>query len=423
MEGRRAVDEMIDEMLAIDGGAPLRTTPLPPWPVFDQEMIEAVTAVLHSGKVNYHCGRQGRLFEEEFARVAGCRHAVALANGTVALELALTALGVGPGDEVIVPSRTFVATASCCIQRGADVVFADVDPVSQNVTAETIRAVLSERTKAIIVVHLAGWPCEMDPIMTLAAEEKLAVIEDCAQAHGATYKGRPVGSLGHAAAFSFCQDKILTTGGEGGMITTNDRDVWERAWSFKDHGKRRRAVEQPDASNVFRWLHDSFGTNWRMTEMQAAVGCCMLRKLPDFHAQRRRHADVLDRRLGKLPQLRTTVVPPHVEHAYYKYYVFVRPSWLREGWSRDRFISAMVAEGIPCGSGACPEVYREKAFAGSPARPAERLPMARELGETSIMLHVHPTLSPQDLLDTCRAVEKVIRVATVDQRPLTQRAA
>lgn len=409
--------------LAVEGGVPLRAVPLPGWPVFDEEAVQAAADVLRSGKVNYHSGRQGRLFEQQFAQRTGCRHAVAVANGTVALELALEALGIGPGDEVVVPSRTFVATASCCIQRGAVPVFADVDPVSQNLTAETVRAVLSCRTKAIIAVHLAGWPCEMEPIMALAAEHKLRVIEDCAQAHGAAYKGRPVGSLGHAAAFSFCHDKILTTGGEGGMITTNHRTVWERAWSFKDHGKRRQAVRRNDRSNVFRWLHESFGTNWRMTEMQAAIGRTTLRNLDAWVARRRRHAAVLDRRLGRFPQLRLTVPPEYLQHAYYRYYAFLRPWWLREGWSRDRLVRALAAEGIPCGSGICPEVYREKAFDASPQRPARRLPVARELGDTSLMLLVHPTLSGRDVLDTCRAVEKVLRAATVSELPAISRAA
>ncbi len=412
-----------DRMLAIDGGVPLRTTPPPPWPVFDDDVIEAVTAVLRSGQVNYHCGRQGRLFEEEFAQAAGCRHAVAVANGTVALELALAALDVGPGDEVVVPSRTFIASATCCVVRGAAVAFADVDPHSQNMTAKTIRAVLSPRTKAIIAVHLAGWPCEMDAIMALAAEHGLHVIEDCAQAHGATYKGRPVGCLGHAAAFSFCQDKIVSTGGEGGMLTTNHHAIWEKAWSFKDHGKSWRAVHRQDESSVFRWLHESFGTNWRMTEMQAAIGRVTLRKLSDWVAARRRHARFLDERLGKLPQLRLTVPPEHVGHAYYKYYMFLRPWWLREGWSRDRFVRAVAAEGIPSGSGICPEVYREKAFDDSPLRPARRRGVARELGDTSIMLAVHPTLSMSDLLDTCQAVEKVVAEATVSDLASMTRAA
>ncbi len=393
---------------------PVRTAPFAPWPVFDEEQIEAVATVLRSGRVNYWTGQEVKQFEQEFAEFAGCRHGVAVANGTVALELALTVLGIGPGDEVIVTARSFVASASCCLMRGAVPVFADVDPQSQNVTAATIQAVLTPRTKAIIAVHLAGWPCEMAPIVELAKRHGLHVIEDCAQAHGATYKGRPVGSLGDVAAFSFCQDKILTTGGEGGILTTNNEEIWEKAWSFKDHGKSWRAVHRPDAPDTFRWVHESCGTNWRMTEMQAALGRVALRRLPAWGETRRRHAATLDRHLGRLPALRTALPPEHILHGYYKYYAFIRPERLRPEWSRDRIVGAVGAEGIPARSGSCPEIYREKAFDGEGLRPAERLPVARQLGQTSLMLLVHPTLSERDMLDTCRAMGKVLAAATID---------
>ena len=397
--------------------------PISSWPRFAEDEIAAVTAVLRSGKVNYWTGGEARAFEREFAAAVGCEHAVALANGTVALEAALNALGIGPGDEVVVPSRTFIASASCCVMRGAVPVFADVDPVSQNLTAETVRAVLTPGTKAVIAVHLAGWPCEMDPIMALAREHGLKVIEDCAQAHGATYRGRPVGSIGHAGAFSFCQDKILSTGGEGGMLTTNDEEVRHRAWSFKDHGKSWEAVQRPPDSQVFRWLHESFGTNGRMTEMQAAIGRVILSKLPGWLDARRRHAALLTERFEALPALRVTVPPGHVGHAYYKYYVFLRRECLRSGWSRDRIVRALQADGIPCGSGSCSEVYLEKAFEDTSLRPPGRLPVARELGQSSLMFLVDPTLAEDDVLRTCRAVESVLREATAAAIPGTRRAA
>jgi len=419
MEGK----SITHEKLAIEGGPPLRTNPLPPWPVFGADEIEAVAAVLRSGKVNYWSGRQGELFEKEFAETIGCRHAVAVANGTVALELALRALEISLNDEVIVASRSFIASASCCAICGAWPVFADVDPVSQNITGETIRPLLTPRTKAIIAVHLAGWPCEMDPIMELAEQQGVKVIEDCAQALGAEYRGREVGSLGHAAAFSFCQDKILSTGGEGGMLTTNDPLVWQKAWSFKDHGKHWERGREHHDSGVFRWLHDSKGTNWRMTEMQAAIGRVQLRQLPGWIATRCKHAEMLNERLARLPALRVVVPPPEIKHAYYKYYTFLRPERLRSGWTRDRIVRALRAEGIPCGSGCCPEIYREKAFSYLRLHPTRQLPTAKQLGETSLMLPVHPTLWVRDVLDTCGALEKVLRVATVAAPGITRRAA
>ncbi|MBV9499262.1 MAG: DegT/DnrJ/EryC1/StrS aminotransferase family protein [Acidobacteriaceae bacterium] len=397
--------------LAIEGGDRTRTTPFAPWPVFEPEVMEAAIRPLRSGKVNYWTGDEGRNFEAEYAAALGCRHALAVANGTVALELALYALGIGPGDEVVTASRTFVASASCIVMRGARPAMADVDRDSQNITAETVHAAITPRTKAIIAVHLAGWPCEMDAILGVAREHGLKVIEDCAQAHGAHYRGRPVGSMGDINAFSFCQDKIMTLGGEGGLITTNDEAMLSRAWAYRDHGKSYDAVYNREHPAGFRWVHESFGTNWRITEMQSAMGRVLLRQLPAMVEQRRRHAELLTERFGKMSALRVTVPPAHICHSYYKYYALLRLERLRSGWNRDRVIAAINAEGIPCFSGICSEIYLEKAFS-TEMRPSQRLPVAKELGETSLMFLVHPTLSDTDMHDTADAVEKVLANAT-----------
>jgi dTDP-4-amino-4,6-dideoxygalactose transaminase len=397
--------------LAIDGGRPSREIPFARWPYFEADEIERAAAVLRSGKVNYWTGEEGLLFEHEFVTFVASKHGVAVANGTVALELALHALGIRAGDEVIVPSRTFIASASCVVMRNAIPIFADVDATSQNLTADTIRPLLTSRTKAIIAVHLAGWPCDMDPILELARDRGIKVIEDCAQAHAAIYKGRPVGSLGDAAAFSFCQDKIMTTGGEGGMLTTNDDSVWERAWSFKDHGANHETVYRHQDYPSFRWIHESLGTNWRLTEMQSAIGRVLLRKLPHWAAIRRRNASILTRVFSGCPALRVTPPSKEIDHSYYKYYVFLRPERLREGWDRNRIMAAINAEGVPCFSGICSEIYLEKAFPEQ-LRPSKRREVARDLGETSLMFLVHPTLSEKDMLDTCYAVEKVMNAAS-----------
>jgi dTDP-4-amino-4,6-dideoxygalactose transaminase len=392
--------------------SPVAQTVLPfaPWPYFEADEIEAATAVLRSGKVNYWTGEEGRLFEAEFARSVGAQYAVCVANGTVALELALQALGIGRGDEVITSSRTFIASASCAVMRGARPVCADVDPDSQNITAETIRRAITPRTRAIIAVHLAGWPCDMDEIMQLAAEHDLRVIADCAQAQGAMYKGRPVGSLGDVAAFSFCQDKIMTTAGEGGMLTTNDPDIWERAWGFKDHGKSYDAVYHRQHGEGFRWLHESFGTNWRMTEMQAALGRVALTKVPRWVEIRRCHASRLTKTLSGLPGLRIAKVPDAVHHAYYKYYAFLLPEMLRDGWDRNAVMQAINAEGVPCFVGSCSEIYLEKAFITRRKHPS--LPVARVLGDTSLMFLVHPTLSDEHIAFTCQTIERVMAMAS-----------
>jgi len=384
--------------------------PFPSWPHFELDEIEAAASVLRSGKVNYWTGEEGRLFEAEFAQSVGTKHAVCLANGTVALEAALQALEVGPGHEVITTSRTFIASASCSVMRGAEPICADVCQDSQNLTAETIRRAITPKTKAIIAVHLAGWPCDMDSILDLAAEYGLYVIEDCAQAQGATYKGRPVGSMGHAAAFSFCQDKIMTTGGEGGMLATNDSDLWRRVWSFKDHGKNYESVYQREHKPGFRWLHDSFGTNWRMTEMQSAMGRIILKKVPRWVQKRREHAAMLTSRLAGVAGLRIPQPPAHLYHSYYKYYAFVRPEMLNQGWSRDRIAQSIAEAGVPCLAGSCSEIYLEKAFASK--RPQERLPVAKQLGENSLMFLVHPTLSEPHIAATCDVIEHVMEKAT-----------
>ena len=406
--GRTVVS--VSSKLAIEGGRPVRTVPFPGWPSFDAEGVEAVSAVLRSGRVNYWTGDEGRLFEQEFAAYSGARHAIAVANGTVALELALYALGIGPGDEVITPSRTFIASASCIAMRGATPVMADVDRESQTLTAETVQEAITPRTRAVIAVHLAGWPCDMNPIMTLARESDLAVVEDCAQAHGARYHAQPVGSMGHINAFSFCQDKIMTTGGEGGMVTTNDDGLRSRAWSYKDHGKSFEAVHQCADPPGFRRAHDSFGTNWRLTEMQSALGRHMLHKLDEYVERRRHLAEMLNVAFSAIPSLRTTLPRSGFHHSYYKYFVFVRPEKLRSDWDRDRIMAAIAAEGVPCFMGGCSEIYLEKAFDG--IRPLCRLPIARELGETSLMFQVHPTLSDSDIHDTIAAVQKVMRHAS-----------
>src|SRR5215813_14204274 len=394
--------------------SPMENLPFAPWPYFAPDEIAAVVRVLESGKVNYWTGDEGRRFELEFAKFAGCQYAVAVANGTVALELALRAVGVEPGDEVITASRTFIASASCAVALGARPVCADVDRNSGNITADTIRAVCTPATKAIVAVHLAGWPCEMDPILALARERGLKVVEDCAQAHGAMYKGKRVGSMGDIAAFSFCQDKIMTTAGEGGMVTTNAYDLWQRMWSYKDHGKNYDKVYSPKHSPGFRWLHDSFGTNWRLSEIQAAVGRLALSKLPLWLAIRRRHAAKLTEHFSKIPGLRVPVVPDHMTHSYYKYYAYISREELAPGWDQKRISQMIEARGVPCATGSCSEIYLETAFPRQ-WRSRNACAVARELGETSLMFLVHPTLTEAHMDDTCEIVERVMLQATRPQ--------
>lgn len=389
-------------------------TPFSPWPSYTEDEIKAISKVLLSNKVNYWTGTECREFEREFAEFADSEYAIAVSNGTAALELALIALEVGDGDEVIVTSRTFIASVSCIVNTGATPVFADVSLNSQNITAESILEVISDKTKAIICVHLAGWPCDMDPIMDTAREHNLFVIEDCAQAHGAKYKGRSVGSIAHVGAWSFCQDKIMTTGGEGGMVTTNDHELWLRMWSFKDHGKSWEAIYKREHPPGFRWLHDSFGTNWRMTEIQAAIGRIQLTQMTNWSRKRNFIANTIWSAARKLKGLRV----PHLKcdgcqnncnlnscfHAAYKCYIFVEGTEV----DRDAIMLSMKQQGVPCFSGSCSEVYLEKAFDDTRFRPKNRLPHAKFLGETSLMFLCHPTLTEDEIQKTCEVLTSVV---------------
>lgn len=386
-------------------------TSFPPWPSYTRDEADAVSMVLLSNKVNYWTDQECREFEKEFAAWTGCRFAIALANGTVALELALEALKIGPGDEVIIPSYTFIASASAVVMRGAVPVMADVDYNSMTLTAENIADKLTPKTKGIISVHLAGYPCDMDPIMELADKHNIKVIEDCAQAHGARYKGKSVGTIGHIGAWSFCQDKIMTTGGEGGMVTTNDPVLWSKMWSYKDHGKSWDAVYEGKHPDGFRWLHESFGTNWRMTEIQGVLGRIQLCRMMDWNAKRRHNASMIWEAAKDISGLRVPIIPEWAIHAAYKCYVFIEPASLKYGWDRNKIMKLINDSGVPCYSGVCPEIYLEKAFDNTGWRPIERLPVAKQLGETSLMFLVHPTLTEESISKTCKTLREVMSIA------------
>lgn len=392
-----------------------------PWPYFEEDEIQAAVNVLRSGKINQWTGDEVTSFEKEYARYVGADYAVAIANGSLALDLALRALGIGKGDEVIVTPRSFIASVSCVALAGAVPVFVDVDPDSQNITADHIAPAITPKTKAVIAVHLAGWPCELDKIKRLCVHHGLALVEDCAQAHGAVIQGQNVGSVGDCAVFSFCQDKIMTTGGEGGMLVTCNQETWEKVWSYKDHGRSYTRVFDRTHAPGFKWLAGRFGTNCRMTEMQAAIGRVALKKLDRWVEKRRSFASRFNDAFKTIPGLRVAVPGEAVYHSYYKYYFFIDPDALKQGWTRAGILETLNKQKIPCNTGICPEIYLEKAFQNYPYRlftgqkrtGGQRLPAARQLGETSMMLMVHPTLtleSVQFVIDQVRQVmEKAVR--------------
>lgn len=381
------------------------------WPIYAEDEIQAVVEVLKSNKVNYWTGEQGKLFEKEYAEYLGVNHTIAVANGTNALELCLHALGIGPGDEVIVPCRTFMASASCVVEVGAKPVMCDVDLVSQNLTVETIRPHVTAKTKAIIAVHLGGWPCDMEALMAFATQHNLYVIEDCAQAHGAKINDKPVGSFGHMSAFSFCQDKIITTMGEGGLLATDNEAWFKKAWAYKDHGKGYDTVYTKQHPPGFRWLHDSFGSNYRMTEAQSAVGRIQLKKLPHWHVERERNVAIFNEVFQGLTVVNIPQVPASMTHAYYRYYLTVNTDQLKAGWTRDRIIQEINQQGVWCQIGSCSEIYLEEAFQKAGLAPKERFKSAQLLGETSIALLVDPIYNEIEIQQVAKQVQQVLMAA------------
>ncbi|WP_435418764.1 DegT/DnrJ/EryC1/StrS family aminotransferase [Parerythrobacter aurantius] len=365
------------------------------WPRHEDDEIAAALKVLQSGRVNslVH-GDETRAFEHEFADYVGVPHAIAVANGTVSIELALRALGIGPGDEVIVPARSFFATTSAVVAVGALPVFADVEPATQNIDPDSVIRMISADTRAIICVHLAGQPCDMDRLCAVASANGLFLVEDCAQAHGAKWGGRPVGSFGDAGSFSFCTDKIISTGGEGGMLVLKDDAAWQRAWAYKDHGKNphRLTGQGNGPAGEYRFLHDSFGSNFRITEVQAAIGRRQLAKLDEWIAIRDKNAGALLGEASRHPAVKLIPLPEAARHAYYKCYIRLDLDKLPAGVSRADIIGALQANGIQCGSGSCPDMSREKAFDGLKIRRDGNLSNAARLAKETIMFQVDHTL-------------------------------
>jgi len=352
------------DKLALDGGTPVTTEPFPAWPSFTEEIIQAAMEPLRSGKVNYWTGPLGMKFEQAWADWNGAKFGISTTNGTSALHVGLAGLGIGPGDEVIVPSYTFIASSFSICQAGAIPVFADVDRESHTLSAESVREMVSDRTRAIMAVHLYGIVTDMDPLLEIAKEHGLFLVEDCAQAHGAIYKGKKVGTVGHVGCFSFCQSKTFTTGGEGGCVITDDEDVAWRCRSFRDHGydvaERLRLLE---LEAKLPYIHNMVGFNFRMTEMQSAIGLKELERLDHWNLKnRRRNGELLTELLKDCEQI--LYLPVHTaerQNGFWLYPIVLDMDKLTISDARE-FIKALEAEGIPCGPVMWPQCYREKAY-------------------------------------------------------------
>ena len=396
----------MSEQLAIDGGPKVRELPYPPWPVLGEEDVEAVAEVLRSGKLTQLTGGAVTAFEEAFAAWHGVRHCVATNNGTTAIHTALAALDIGPGDEVIVPAHTFIASATPVLHQRATPVFADTDEQTYCISPESVAERITPRTKAIIAVHLNGHPAEMGALLALVEPRGIAVIEDAAQAHGAGWREigdqkseigwRKVGTIGRVGCFSFWEDKIMTTGGEGGAVITDDGALAERMRRIRHHGEGPIAGERA-------YYHLELGYNYRMTSMQAATGLVQLRKLDSYIEERQRNAAYLSERLGEIDGVEAPFVAQYAVHSYYKYIARLRPETEID---IARFVPAVAAEGVPISRRYPTPLPQQPVFRGLAAGTC---PIAERLAAELFTLLVHPTVETADLDDVVAAIRKVVR--------------
>jgi dTDP-4-amino-4,6-dideoxygalactose transaminase len=294
-------------------------------------------------------------------------------------------------------------------------VFADVDFESGCISCETIEPLITKKTKAISVVHLGGWPADMQMIIDMARSYNIKVIEDCSQAHGAKIKTelgfKSVGSFGDIGTWSFCQDKIITTGGEGGMVTTSDEKIWDFIWSYKDHGKDFQEVHRKDHPPGYRWLHKNFGTNYRLTEMQSAIGRYQLKLLPEWNKKRASNAANIITKISSIPCIRIPNIPENLNHGWYKLHCYLDETHIKDGWDRNKIIKEINSLGFPALQGSCSEIYMEKCFKNNNIYPKEILKNAKILGRTSLMFLIHPTITEVQIDKYSEAIYKVLKRA------------
>jgi len=391
------------------------------YPYFNVSTLKRVQQVLKSGRVNYWTGKECKEFEKEFSKYIGNKYSVTLSNGSVALELALKALNLKKGDEIIVSPRSFVISASCVLNLGLKPVFADID-YNGNLSIEGIKKVFKKNIRAIILVHLNGLSCDLDPILKFVKRKKLFLIEDCSQAHGAIYKGKKVGCFGDISTWSFCQDKIISTGGEGGMISTNNKKLWLKIWSMKDHGKNYKNAILKKKNIGFKWLHDDFGSNYRMTEVQAVIGREQLKLLDKQIKKRNLIADLYLNGLKSYYQQYKVLKKPdfkcktcsfkHIQkkcnqctHAFYRLNLFINKNKINQ----KKLLEKLIKNKINCGVGSCPEIYREKIFNKLKFYPKKRLLKARLLGETSIMFPINPQRKLNEVIKEIKKIKQILQ--------------
>ena len=391
------------------------------YPNYNKYTLKTVRKVLNSGKVNYWTGNECKNFENEFSKYHKVKHSITVSNGSVALEIALKALNLKNKDSVIVSPRSFIISASCVLNLGLKPIFADVD-YNGNLNIEGIKKVYNKQVKAIIIVHLNGLACDLDPILKFVKKNNIYLIEDCSQAHGAIYKGNKVGSFGDISTLSFCQDKIISTGGEGGMISTDKKKLWLKCWSLKDHGKNYNKKFNKKNKNIFNWLHDDLGSNYRMTEIQATIGRYQLKNLDNQIKRRNKVAMFYLRHLKdyfskykiikkpnfkceSCPLLHKTEACNNCRHAFYRLNLFFENNIKI---NQTKIIRELLKFKVNCGVGPCPEIYREKVFKKLNHKPKKRLKNAKILGEKSLVFPINPFKSFLKLKRELNIIKKVL---------------
>ena len=331
------------------------------WPNFSQNLIQKVVKVIKSGNINYTYGTQGKKFENFFSKYIGNKYSIALCNGTAALEVALKSLELPKKSEIIVPARSFFSSAACIVNTGHIPIFADVDLITQNISIQDVKKKITKRTKAIICVHLGGMPCDMYNLKKIAKKNNLKIIEDCSQAHGASIENKKIGSFGDISTWSFCTDKIISTLGEGGMISTNKKKLYEFCKSYINHGTKLKNDKKN--FNKFIYNKDSFGTNLRLTEIQSCSGLEQLKNLKKIQIKREKMSkDYFNLIMKNQNHLYSYYPPQKTKSAWYRFYFFIKSDVKNYKKIRNKIIKNLKQKNLRCFTGACPEIYLEKSF-------------------------------------------------------------
>ncbi len=381
------------------------------WPNFNKNLIVKVGEILKTGKINYTTGPYGKKFENEFSKFVGNKYSVAICNGTAALEVAIKSLRLPKNSEIIVPARSFFASAACIVNTGHTPIFADVDILTQNISLKDVKKKITKKTKAIICVHLGGMPCEMYGLRKIANQNKIKIIEDCSQAHGASIKNKQVGSFGDISTWSFCNDKIISTLGEGGMVSTNKKRLFEFCKRYINHGA---SLNNKINSEKFIYNKNYFGTNLRITEIQSLTGLEQLKDLIKVQKKREKMAKSYFDLISKYQNYFQCYYPSkQTKSAWYRFYFFIKKDVRFYKKLRFEIIKKLKQSKVKCFTGSCPEIYLEKSFKKLRNFKIVRLENCKILGETSIALEVNHTLNyfqhKKNLLKIKKVIEKVIK--------------